>query len=111
MRPDEYIALDATSLAALVHRGEVTPAARDAAHTVDRTAPLAGVPFLAKDMNIEVAGLSASSRGSRDWRSYAGGSCPAFVPEDLPAGSAEGAAAAHACAFRSRLRACRMASV
>ena len=84
MRPEEYIALDATGLAALVHRREVTPselveaaieridalnarlnavverdyaAARVAAHAMNLTAPLAGVPFLAKDMNIEVAGL------------------------------------------------------
>lgn len=80
----DYIAHDATELAALVHRGEVTPRelidaaierieslngqlnavvergyelARDAAATIDLRAPLAGVPFLAKDVNIEVAGL------------------------------------------------------
>jgi amidase len=107
MRPDEYIALDATGLAALVHRGEVTPAelvdaaieridalnvklnavverdyaaARDAAHTVDLTAPLAGVPFLAKDMNIEVAGLHLTS--SCRWL------------EGLPASAADAALAA-----------------
>ena len=84
MRPDEYDAFDATGLADLVHRGEVTPEslaeaairriealnpqlnavveraydlARAAARTVDPQAPLAGVPFLAKDMNIDVAGL------------------------------------------------------
>jgi amidase len=84
MTPEEYVALDATGLAALVHRREVTPleltqaaieridalngrlnavvetgyaAARNAAHSMDLTAPLAGVPFLAKDMYIEVAGL------------------------------------------------------
>jgi amidase len=84
MKPEEYIELDAMGLAALVHRGEVTPqelteaaieriealnarlnavverdygGARAAACAVDLTAPLAGVPFLAKDMNIEVAGL------------------------------------------------------
>ncbi len=80
----EYPAFDGTGLAELVHRGEVTPqllaeaaiaridalngrlnavversydAARSAAVGVDVGAPLAGVPFLAKDMNIEVAGL------------------------------------------------------
>jgi amidase len=84
MKPEEYVELDAMGLAALVHRGEVTPqelteaaieriealnarlnavverdygGARAAARTVGLTAPLAGVPFLAKDMNIEVAGL------------------------------------------------------
>ena len=84
MRAEEFIDFDATGLADLVHRGQVTPAAlteaaiarieavnptlnavvergfdlaREAARTADRTAPLAGVPFLAKDMNIEVAGL------------------------------------------------------
>jgi amidase len=84
VRPEEYIAFDAMGLAALVHRGEVTPqelteaaieriealnarlnavvernygAARSAAGAMNLTAPLAGVPFLAKDVNIEVAGL------------------------------------------------------
>jgi amidase len=88
MKPEEYIELDAMGLAALVHRGEVTPqelteaaieriealnarlnavverdygGARAAACAVDLTAPLAGVPFLAKDMNIEVAGLHLTS--------------------------------------------------
>ncbi len=84
MRPDEYIAFDATGLAQLVKRGEVDAAAlteaaiqriealnpnlnavveksyelaRVAAAKANTSAPLAGVPFLAKDMNIEVAGL------------------------------------------------------
>jgi amidase len=84
VRPEEYIAFDATGLAALVHRGEVAPrelteaaieriealnarlnavvernygAARSAADAMNLKAPLAGVPFLAKDVNIEVAGL------------------------------------------------------
>jgi amidase len=88
MRPEEYIAFDAAGLAALVHAREVTPeelteaaierietlngrlnavverdygGARAAARTVDLAAPLAGVPFLAKDMNIEVAGLHLTS--------------------------------------------------
>jgi amidase len=88
MKPEEYVELDAMGLAALVHRGEVTPqelteaaieriealntrlnavverdygGARAAARAVDLTAPLAGVPFLAKDMNIEVAGLHLTS--------------------------------------------------
>ncbi len=88
MRPEEYTAFDGTGLADLVHRGEITPAelteaaierietlngrlnavvergydgARAAAASVDRRAPLAGVPFLAKDMNIEVAGLHLTS--------------------------------------------------
>jgi amidase len=82
--PDDYVAFDAAGLAELVHRGEVTPQslveaaieridalnprlnavversdgpARSAALTVDLKAPLAGVPFLAKDINIDVAGL------------------------------------------------------
>jgi len=84
MRAEEYIAFDATALAELVHAGDVSPQAlteaaikriealnpelnavversyaqaRSAALQVDAQAPLAGVPFLAKDMNIEVAGL------------------------------------------------------
>src|SRR5271154_3508767 len=84
MQPDEYTEFDACGLADLVHRGEITPPelteaaiarigalnttlnavveradtlARDAARSVARRLPLAGVPFLAKDMNIEVAGL------------------------------------------------------
>ena len=88
MRPDEYMAFDAAGLAALVHRREVTPeelteaaierieslnarlnavverdygGARAAARAMDLSAPLAGVPFLAKDMNIEVAGLHLTS--------------------------------------------------
>jgi amidase len=82
--PNEYVAFDAADLAELVHRGEVTPhslaeaaieridalnpqlnavversfdLARSAALVVDLKAPLAGVPFLAKDINIDVAGL------------------------------------------------------
>jgi len=88
MRPEEYMAFDAMGLAELVHRGEVTPSeladaaieridaldptlnavverdyagARAAARTMDTAAPLAGVPFLAKDMNIEVEGLHLTS--------------------------------------------------
>lgn len=88
MRPEEYVAFDATGLAALIHRREVTPLelteaaieriealnprlnavverdygrARGAAGAMDSTAPLAGVPFLAKDINIEVAGLHLTS--------------------------------------------------
>jgi amidase len=88
MRPEEYVAFDATGLAALTHRREVTPLelteaaieriealnprlnavverdygrARAAAGAMDLTAPLAGVPFLAKDINIEVAGLHLTS--------------------------------------------------
>ena len=95
MRPDEYISFDATGLAELVNRAEVTAAVlaeaaieridalnprlnavvemaydqvRAAARTVDAQAPLAGVPFLAKDMNIAVAGLhlTASCRWLAD---------------------------------------------
>ena len=88
MRPDEYAGFDATGLAELVHRGEVSPAelaeaaiaridalnprlnavversdaqARESAQQVSLSTPLAGVPFLAKDMNIEVAGLHLTS--------------------------------------------------
>ncbi len=95
MRPDEYTAFDATSLAELVRRGEVSAsalteaaierieslngrlnavvehnfaAARAAALADERRGPLVGVPFLAKDMNIEVAGLhlTSSCRWLRD---------------------------------------------
>jgi amidase len=88
MRPEEYMAFDGLGLAELVHRREVVPAeladaaieriealnprlnavverdderARAAARAMDITAPLAGVPFLAKDMNIDVAGLHLTS--------------------------------------------------
>jgi amidase len=84
VRADEYSEFDACGLAELVHRGEVSPAAlteaaiqridalnprlnalvercddaaRASARAVDARAPLAGVPFLAKDLNIDVAGL------------------------------------------------------
>jgi amidase len=95
MTPDEYVAMDATSLAAAVHCGErsavevveaaierigalngwlnaVTETAfgpaLEAAARVEPRQPLAGVPFLAKDMNIDVAGLrlTASCRWLAD---------------------------------------------
>ena len=95
MRPDEYVEFDATGLAQLVRRGEVDASAlaeaaiqriealnpklnavveksydlaRAAAARVNPSAPLAGVPFLAKDMNIDVAGLhlTASCRWLAD---------------------------------------------
>ena len=85
MTADEYMAFDGCGLADLVRRGEVAiPAlieaaitrieslngslnavverrydeARRAAPTLDSRAPLRGVPFLAKDMNIDVAGFT-----------------------------------------------------
>jgi amidase len=88
VRPDQYMALDATALAGLVRSGEVSATAaveaaieridalnprinavveradgmgRSAALSVNPQQPLAGVPFLAKDMNIEVAGLRLTS--------------------------------------------------
>lgn len=84
MKAGEYVAHDATGLAELVRRGELDPRdlveaaieriealnprfnavvepafgmARAAAAAADRRAPLPGIPFLAKDMNIDVAGL------------------------------------------------------
>jgi amidase len=84
MQSGDYMALDGVGLAELVRRGEVAPqalteaaiaridslnptlnavvernyaAARASAASLDPLAPLAGVPFLAKDMNIDVAGL------------------------------------------------------
>ncbi len=84
MRPDEYMDYDGVGLAALVRAGEVTAsglaeaairriesideslnavvmrgydAAREAALGAGTSAPLCGVPFLAKDMNIDVAGM------------------------------------------------------
>lgn len=83
LSPDEYRRQDATGLAALVRGGEVSAgelldvalaeidrlnglnavvalneeAARQAAEAVDRDAPFAGVPFLAKDINVDVAGF------------------------------------------------------
>lgn len=88
MTPEEYMALDGIGLAELVRRGEASApelteaaiariealngtlnavveahfeAARAAARRIDREAPLCGVPFLAKDMNIEVAGMRLAS--------------------------------------------------
>ncbi|MFH8238941.1 amidase [Streptomyces sp. NPDC018321] len=79
MRIDEYVRFDAVGLAELVAKGEVTPAeleaaAHDAAQAVDPeinavvemwpaddlpepgSAPLAGVPFLIKDIGVAMAG-------------------------------------------------------
>ncbi|MFC8866422.1 amidase [Streptomyces sp. NPDC057148] len=79
MRIDEYVRFDAVGLAELVAKGEVTPAeleaaARDAAQAVGPeinavvetwpaddlpepgSAPLAGVPFLIKDIGVAMAG-------------------------------------------------------
>jgi amidase len=88
MQPSEYMGFDAIGLAQLVHQGDVSPEqlaeaaieriealngrlnavveradnlARAAAANVDRQLPLAGVPFIPKDMNIEVAGLHLTS--------------------------------------------------
>jgi amidase len=88
MKASDYVVRDATGLAELVHDGDVTPielaeaaieriealnptlnavtetcfdAARQEAVDRDRRAPLAGVPFLAKDMNIEVRGLKLTA--------------------------------------------------
>lgn len=87
MTPEDYRTHDATGLAGLVQSGEVSPAelldlalaeidrlnpalnaviarnddaARKAAEEVDRTAPFAGVPFLAKDINVDVAGFQTT---------------------------------------------------
>lgn len=89
---------DACGLAALVHKGEVAPAelvdaaiaraervnpeinaviertydaARAAAKTVDRAAPLAGVPFAIKDLGIAQKGVPTHS----------GSKLPPFVPD------------------------------
>ncbi|MEU5950967.1 amidase [Streptomyces sp. NPDC047525] len=79
MRIAEYVTFDAVGLAELVARGEVTPAeleaaAREAARAVDPqinaivetwptddeptpgSTPLAGVPFLIKDLGVSMAG-------------------------------------------------------
>lgn len=91
MTPEEYLAHDGVALADLVQRGEVTPAelvelalarierlnptlnavvmldadgARQAAGATDPRAPLAGVPFLAKDTNQDVAPFP-TTHGSR----------------------------------------------
>lgn len=95
MRPEEYIAFDGSSLAELVRRREVTARALTEAaieridslnaslnavvergfaqalagvDSIGAAAALGGVPFLAKDMNIEVAGLhlTASCRWLKD---------------------------------------------
>jgi amidase len=88
VRLEEYMALDGTALAGLVRSGEVSATeaveaaierinavnpqvnavveradamGRSAALSANPRQPLAGVPFLAKDMNIEVAGLRLTS--------------------------------------------------
>jgi amidase len=93
---EEYRRHDALGLAALVKKGEITPielvdiairqieavnpelnavihrrfeAAREEAGQVDRTAPFAGVPFLVKDLGMEVAGMKMCT-GSRGYRDY-----------------------------------------
>lgn len=95
MTPEEYAARDGAALADLVRRREVTPlelvelalgqieqlnpalnavvmldadGARRAATAVDRQAPFAGVPFLAKDTNQDVAPFP-TTHGSRFLRS------------------------------------------
>ena len=88
---DDYRGQDATGLAALVRKGEVSAgelldaalaeidrlnpalnavvarndaAARQAAESVDTDAPFAGVPFLAKDINVCLLYTSPSPRDS-----------------------------------------------
>jgi len=96
---DEYRQHDALGLAALVKNGAVTPLelvdiaiarleavnpklnavihrrfdeARDEAKQVDRNTPFAGVPFLVKDLGMEVAGMPMCT-GSRGYRNYVSG--------------------------------------
>lgn len=96
MRYDEYARLDAVALAAHVRKGDLKPAeilecaiqraeavngklnaivykgyddARKWAGGVHREAPLAGVPFLIKDLYCDVAGWPMSN-GSRFFRNY-----------------------------------------
>ncbi|MBK8920140.1 MAG: amidase [Saprospirales bacterium] len=93
---EEYRRHDALGLATLVHNGEVTPLelvdtaiqrleavnpqinaiihrrfeeARQEARNADRTAPFAGVPFLVKDLGMEVQGMPMCT-GSRGYRQY-----------------------------------------
>lgn len=96
MRYEDYAALDGVAMAALVRKGEVTPAellecaieraeavngrlnaivykgyddARTWAKGVNPDAPFAGVPFLIKDLYCDVAGWPMSN-GSRFFRDY-----------------------------------------
>lgn len=84
MKPGDFVAFDAMGLAQLVHEGKASPLelaeaaierietlnprinavteqsfqlARNCARELDARLPLAGVPFLAKDMNVAVRGL------------------------------------------------------
>ena len=95
MKSAEFVTFDGVGLAQLVHAGSVSPLelveaaieriealnprinavteqsfqlARSAARDVDTRLPMAGVPFLAKDMNVEVRGLhlTASCRWLAD---------------------------------------------
>jgi amidase len=88
MRPEDYMALDGTDIAQRVNRGELNGSevieaaieridalnprlnavveraddmGRAAAALTPQARPFAGVPFLAKDVNIEVAGLHLTS--------------------------------------------------
>ncbi len=93
---DDYCQHDALGLAELVKKGEITPLelvdtaihriesanptlnavvhhrfdeAREEAKTADRSATFAGVPFLVKDLGMEVKGMPMYT-GSRGYRNY-----------------------------------------
>lgn len=93
---DEYIKHDATALAELVQKGEVTPTelletaiaraeavnpklnaivtplydkGRDMAHQLPTSGPFRGVPFLLKDLELEWAGTPMKS-GNRGYQNY-----------------------------------------
>ncbi len=105
MTNTEYHHHDALGLAALVRKGEVAPLelvdlaiqaierlnpelnavvhfrfdeARREARAVDTSTPFAGVPFLVKDLGMEVAGLPMCL-GSRGYRDYVSGQDSAAV--------------------------------
>ncbi|MCB0534138.1 MAG: amidase [Lewinellaceae bacterium] len=96
MTIDEYRQHDALGLAELVRKGQITPMelldlaiqrieainpdlnavihfrydqAREEAKTADRNAPFAGVPFLVKDLGMEIQGMPmcVGSKGYRDY--------------------------------------------
>lgn len=96
MTLDEYRRYDALGLAELVKKGEISPEeltdtairqmeetnpalnavihrrfdeARAEAKKADRSAPFAGVPFLVKDLGMEVAGMPMNT-GCRGYRNY-----------------------------------------
>jgi amidase len=112
MQLSEYLHLDALALAERVHKGAVTPEtllelaiqrteevngtvnavihplydeARAAARRVNKNAPLAGVPFLVKDLGLDIKGAPRRT-GSRGYQNYIGAEDSGIVTKARTAG-------------------------